>query len=145
MTMPSMSRFFVMAFLACLLMIAAASETRIAAQSCENVTDAQLVSNIYGKFRQHHSLADQLMHVNVVAVDRVIRLQGWVNGESDYDRAVDFVSDTRCVRLINVNLFESSEPATARLGKGGGCANGTKACGDICIPEGDSCNIAGKP
>jgi len=110
-----------------------------AAQTCEGVTDEQIVADVYSKLRSDKSLAGQLSHINVVSVFAAVKLQGWVNNRRDYDKATELVGATRCVRLINVNLFEDRPPDTTR--GGAGCAAGTKPCGDICIPESDVCNI----
>lgn len=111
----------------------------VSAQTCDGVTNEQLVSDIYAKIKADKNLAPQISHINVVAVFAAVKLQGWANSKNDYNKVVDIVSETRCVRLVNVNLFEDSPPPTLR--SGGACSAGTKKCGDICIPETDACNI----
>lgn len=118
----------------------------VSAQTCDTVTDEQLVADIYAKIKADKGLASQISHINVAAINRAVKLQGWANSKNDYDKVVQIVTDTNCVRVINVNLFEEAPPPTgSSLRSTGGCAPGTKPCGDVCIPEGDSCNITGKP
>ncbi len=113
-----------------------------AAQTCDSVTEAQLVSTIYTKIKADRSLSSQISHINVVAVNAAIKLQGWTNSKSDFDRLREIVSGTSCVRVVNVNAFNETPPdanSPSRTAKG--CASGTKPCGDVCIPESDACNI----
>jgi hypothetical protein len=112
-------------------------------QTC---TDDQIVANVNKQLAADKGLATQMSHINVVSVNGAVKLEGWTNAKSDYDRVVSIVSGTACVKLINVNLFEPVPPpsnSTLRSA-GGSCATGTKPCGDVCIPEGDSCNIGPK-
>lgn len=130
----------VMAVMLFAILIAGADYAK--AQSCSAVTDAQLVSTIYTKIKADRVLSSQISHINVVAVNAAVKLQGWANSKSDFDRLRDLVSTTSCVRVVNVNAFEESPPdvnSPYRTTKG--CASGTKPCGDVCIPEGDACNI----
>lgn len=110
---------------------------------CETTTDDQLVTEIVAKIKANKNLAPQISHINVASVNRAVKLQGWANNKSDYDDVVGIVSSTKCVKLINVNLFETAPPppgSVLRPGSGG-CTSGMKPCGDICIPEGDTCSI----
>jgi hypothetical protein len=127
---------------ALIFMTAAAVRTTFA--QCEKVTDAQIVADIYGKIKNDKGLASQMTHINVVSVYAAVRFQGWANNKGDYDQIVGFASNHGCVKLVNVNNFmEEPPPNESPLRLGAGCARGTKACGDICIPEGDACNISG--
>ena len=110
---------------------------------CETTTDDQLVTQIVAKIKANKNLAAQISHINVASVNRAVKLQGWTNNKSDYDDVVGIVSSTKCVKLINVNLFEPAlPPAGSVLRPGsGGCSSGMKPCGDMCIPEGDTCSI----
>lgn len=129
-----------------LLLMTISAYERPAYGQCEAVTDAQLVDEIYAKFKAHGDLAKQLSHINVISINRVIKLQGWTDSKGDYKDAFNIVASTKCVVMINVQLFRDSPPAEGDSLKpgAGGCQAGTKPCGDICIPEGDTCNIAGR-
>lgn len=129
-----------------LLLMAVSAYERPAYAQCESVTDAQLVEEIYAKFKAHGDLAGQLSHINVISINRVIKLQGWTDSKGDYKDAFNIVVSTKCVVMINVQLFRDSPPAEGDSLKSGagGCQAGTKPCGDICIPEGDTCNISGR-
>lgn len=128
-------------FLVCLVLLIGASERAVHAQ-CESTTDAQIVAEIYGKIKADKGLEPQISHINVVAVYGAVKFQGWADSKRDHDKVVDIGMTSKCVKLVNVNLFSEAPPATdspQRASKG--CAAGMKPCGDVCIPEGDSCNI----
>lgn len=111
---------------------------------CDKISDAQIVADIYGKISNDKGLASQVSHINVVSINAAVKFQGWANSKSDYDKAVGFALNASCAKLVNVNLFLDAPPAEGNsLRSSGGCTSGTRACGDICIPEGDACNITG--
>ena len=109
---------------------------------CEKVTDAQIVSDIYARIKANKSLASQVSHINVVSSSQAVKLQGWTNSTNDYNTVYNFAMTENCVRVVNVNSF-SDVPPDNSVKSIGGCASGTKACGDVCIPENDVCNITG--
>lgn len=141
MTTPKPIRLFMSLCFFAILATAAAIERPAFAQ-CESVNDAKIVSDIYAKLKGDKALAGQLSHINVTSTNYAVKFQGWTDTRKDYDRAVGFANMT-CVRVVNVNDFSDAPPAaSSQLRAGaGGCASGTKPCGDICIPEGDVCNI----
>jgi len=124
----------------CVAVIAtlAATERPVLAQ-CEKVTDEQIVADIYGQIRADKALATQTSHINVVSLYAAVKLQGWTATQRDYDKLNQIALGTNCVRLVNISGLKGQDPGD-RLG---GCASGMKACGDICIPSGDACNITG--
>ena len=134
-------RFFFGFFVFALLISAGAALQPVSAQ-CDKVTDQQIVSGIYAKIKNDKDLASQVKHINVVSINFAVKLQGWADNKNDYDAIVDFAMNADCVRVVNVNNFMDAPPATdSALRSTKGCASGTKACGDVCIPEGDVCNI----
>ncbi len=115
---------------------------RTVSAQCDKVTDEQIVADIYAKIKADSRLAAQISHVNVVSIYAAVKFQGWADSKRDYDKIVGFAINADCVKLVNVNLFLEAPPATGDLMRSaGGCAAGTKACGDICIPEGDVCSL----
>ena len=109
---------------------------------CETVTDAKIVSNIYGMIKADKGLAAQIPHINVQSTTLAVKYQGWVGRKAEYDKVVGFAMKMACVKMVNVNGFASSAPsgdATQRIASG--CGAGMKQCGDICIPDTDVCNI----
>lgn len=129
-----------------LLIFGFANMTHLFGQDCTSTTDAQLVTEILDKIKASSALAPQLSHINVAAVNAAVRLHGWTDKKSDYDKLIDIISGTKCVKLINVNHFEETPPPPqSPLRKSAEvCPSGTKPCGELCIPEGDSCNIQTK-
>lgn len=112
------------------------------AADCTTVTDDQLVNSILDDVKADSLLAPQMSHIVVGSVNRFVKLQGWTDNKKGYDRMNELVANTRCVAAINVNKFSETPPAAddpSRPAPGGGCASGMKQCGDVCIPEGDTC------
>jgi hypothetical protein len=108
-------------------------------QTCE---DEAILAEINSKIAANKSLAAQRSHINVVVINAAVKLQGWTDNKDDYDTLHAMIAKMKCVRVINVNLFRSEPPPEDSLMRSGnGCEPGTKPCGDICIPEGESCNI----
>lgn len=127
--------------------IAAVSRPVLAQSSpCDSVTDEQLVAEITAAIKADKKLAPQMPHINVASVYRAVKLHGWTDTKEDYDKVYEIVATTKCVKLINVNLFEKTPPpANSPLRpQPGGCGPGMKACGDICIPDNEICSITGK-
>lgn len=124
-----------------LILMLNANVRPVYAQSCDAVTDQQMVKDIYARINANRSLAPQISHINVTVLYKVVKLQGWTDTQKDFDKVVDIASTTTCARIINKNLLLPTPPdAGDAMRSSGGCASGTKACGDICIPEGDTCN-----
>lgn len=124
------------------MLIAVFGPGQASAQDCTAVTDAQLVTAVLDKIKADKVLAPQLKHIVVGSVNRFVKLQGWTDSKSDYERLNELVAKVSCVAAINVNRLEESPPASdsplRRLAAG--CGPGMKACGDVCIPESDSCS-----
>lgn len=120
-----------------------AAQRPVSAQ-CETVTDEQLVQEVYTRLKAEKSIAPQLSHINVISVNRVVKLQGWTDDKSDHQLVLRIVAGIKCVVMINTQLFEEAPPAESSPLRpdGGSCGPGTKPCGDVCIPEADSCNIS---
>lgn len=110
---------------------------------CSQMTDAQIVAYVYGKINEDDGLKSQSSHINVVGAASLaaVKLQGWVDSKSDFDKVRGIAAGLKCLK-VNVNDFEPTAPApNSAQRSSGGCASGTKPCGDICIPDGDVCNI----
>jgi len=112
---------------------------------CEKNADSQIVAAIYGEIKADKGLAAQITHINVISTSGAVKLQGWADNGSSYDKVNEIALNTACVRLVkNEDFLQTPPPTGDRLRSGGaGCAAGTKPCGDICIPEGDACNLGG--
>lgn len=123
------------------VLTAAAAGTAIIGQTC-GATDAQIVAAIYAEIKDDKGLASQVSHINVVSLNQAVKFQGWADSKKDYDRVVGFGMNASCVRMVNVNNFlETPPPENSPMRAVRGCAAGTKPCGDVCIPEGDTCGL----
>lgn len=133
---------FTLCFFAFMLTVAAMARPAFA--QCEDTKDADIVADIYDQIKADKGLAPQASHINIVSNNLVVKFVGWADSKKDHARIVEF-ANTSCVRMINVNAFADSPPPANSAMRGNACASGTKQCGDVCIPEADSCNITGKP
>ena len=112
------------------------------AQSCDTPDDKAIVTEIYAKLANDRTLARQIPHINVTSSLGVVKIIGWADSKGDYDRVQAIAAGVDCVRLLNVNKFEEvPPPPDSPLRSSNGCASGTKPCGDVCIPSGDTCSI----
>ena len=71
-----------------LVLVSGASNT-VNAQSCEATTDAQIVAAIYEEIAKDSNLASQTSHINVVSINKAVKLQGWTDTQKDYDNLYD--------------------------------------------------------
>lgn len=99
---------------------------------CENMTDDQIVTAIYGYIQKKYP--DHMNHVNVRSTDGVVTLEGWAAGNKKKANIEKFAKKLKCVKSV-VNDLETKA--------GGGCSPGYKRCGTICIPNAETCNIKG--
>ncbi len=138
-------RLFVMIGFFAIAATAGAMSRPVYAQ-CGSVTDAQILADVYAGIKADTGLAQQASHVNVVVTNSVVKFYGWADSQKDQEDIVDIAMNMKCVRMVNANkLQETPPPAGDALRSVNGCSSGTKPCGDVCIPDGDSCNIGGKP
>jgi len=100
---------------------------------CASTTDEQIVAAIQEKIKADHRFDDQWGHINVSVSNHVVYLAGWVNGNIQFRALVRYAQKTRCVRRVDTKFFKPY--------KSGGCGEGMKACGDICIPRDETCNL----
>ena len=98
---------------------------------CNTVTDAQIVKSIYDQMKVKHD--NQIMHVNVRSSGRIVTLEGWTTTKKVRGEIEKIAKKAPCVQKKPKNQL--------KVGAGGGCAAGTKPCGNICIPIAEECNI----
>ncbi|MEQ1603500.1 MAG: hypothetical protein ABL999_01375 [Pyrinomonadaceae bacterium] len=125
---------------------ATAESNAIRAQSCTAKTDDEIVVAIVNAIKSDSLLAPQISHIVVGSVNKFVKLQGWTDTARGASRLMDLVRDVGCPTAINVNRFEETPPpADSPLRPQPlGCAPGTKQCGDVCIPDGDTCSAKTK-
>lgn len=123
-------------------MIMGSSVRSNAQTTCDN-PDAKIVSDIKDQIKNDKTLDAQRSHINIVSLYGAVKLQGWTDTQKDYDRLWGYVSNTSCVRLINAKWFTATPPPPdSQTRSGNGCSSGMKPCGDVCIPDADSCSIS---
>lgn len=117
----------VFAFATTLVMTVSASAQKV---DCNNMTDDQIVLSAMTSMKVKY--ASQMEHINVRSLDRVVTIEGWATTKKVKGDIEKLVKKTACVKKV-VNKLT--------IGVGGGCGPGTKACGTICIPIEETCNI----
>lgn len=125
-----------------LIVALAAFEQPVVAQSCDTPDDKAIVTEIYAQIANDRTLAKQVAHINVISTLGVVKIIGWADSKADFLKVQTIAAEVDCVRLVNVNKFEDvPPPPDSPLRSTNGCASGTKPCGDVCIPSGDTCSI----
>jgi hypothetical protein len=128
-------------FFVAVVIVGSSARTTNAQTTC-NDPDAKIVSDIWARIKGDKALDAQRSHINVVSLYGAVKLQGWTDIQKDYDRLLGYVNNTSCVRLVNVNWFTATPPPPdSQTRSGNGCGSGMKACGDVCIPDTDTCSI----
>jgi hypothetical protein len=118
-----------------LMLIFSAGASAQAKPDCTKVTDNDLVKAVYAKIVTKYKA--QVSHINVRVKDGVVTIEGWVTTKSVKKEIEKWAKKVSCVKKV-VNILT--------IGVGGGCGPGMKACGDICIPEKETCNLCrGEP
>ena len=131
--MKNKIRIFIAAF--SVLLVFAVGASAQSKPDCSKVTDKDLVKAVYEKIMTKYKA--QVSHINVRAQDGVVTIQGWVTTKSVKKEIEKWAKKISCVKKV-VNILT--------IGVGGGCGPGQKQCGDICIPEKDTCNLCrGEP
>ncbi len=115
------------------LVFAFSVNTHAQKTDCTKVTDAELVESIYAKLKVKYE--SQLNHINVRAKDGVVTIEGWATTSKVKKDIIKIAKKVKCVKKVEDLLT---------IGVGGGCGPGQKPCGDICIPNTETCNIRTK-
>lgn len=126
-------------------LFATAGSNAVQAQTCTAKTDDEIVVAIVEAIKSDSLLAPQLSHIVVGSVNKFVKLQGWTDTTRGASRLLDLVRNVGCPTAVNVNRFEETPPPTDSplRPQPGGCGPGTKQCGDVCIPDGDTCSAKG--
>jgi hypothetical protein len=81
-------------------------------------------------------------HINYFSKSCQVTLQGWVSTQDLWNKLVNDVKALRGVTGVNTtNFYTNAASYPWKPTPGVGCPPGYKQCGDMCIPEGDDCNI----
>lgn len=97
---------------------------------CSKMTEADIVKAIYDKIKTT-KYESQIIHINVRIKAKVVTLEGWATTKSVRKEIEKIAKNYKCVKIVN----------KLTVGIGGGCGPGTKKCGNICIPNEETCNI----
>lgn len=99
---------------------------------CSKTTEAEIIAAVYAKIDTKYQ--EQTDHINVRIADGVVTLEGWVTTKTARKDIEKFAKKTACVKKVVNNL---------KLKAGGGCGEGEKQCGSICIGTNEKCNVRG--
>ncbi len=141
MTAKSITRMFVMFSFLVFISAVDTSINRAFGQTCSAEADSEIVASIYAKIKANSKLAEQVSHINVSSTNKVVKLQGWTDSEADFDSVYQYALKTSCVSMVNAKDLRKAKPSEDEMRSI--CSSGTKPCGDICIPDNDTCNISG--
>lgn len=144
---PSLVQFaFGVAFIAFIVTIGASLQS-VSAQDCSKVTPDEILKDVTSLMEADSKLGPQMEHINISVVYRAVIFFGYTLNKGDDIRAQYIGLRGKCVLQSNINKLidfvptPGNDPYNMLRAPNGTCSAGTKPCGDICIPEGDSCNI----
>ena len=100
--------------------------------NCSTTSDADLVKTAKEALAAIPEIKDQMRHLNVSITKRVVKLEGWLDGQALINKAIVTARKTKCVRRVISKLKPHG---------GGNCGPGQTPCGDTCIERGSSCTI----
>jgi hypothetical protein len=124
-----------------------ASNQAVKAQDCSKVTDEDILHGVEGRLKADSKIGPQMEHINLWVTNRVVIFYGYTDNKGDDYRAQSIALKAACGGPVNINKLldyvptPGNDPYNMLRAADGACASGTKPCGDICIPNGDTCNI----
>lgn len=99
---------------------------------CSKTTDAEIVQAIKEQFEADAEIKEQMNHINISVKNRIVTLEGWLDGKELTTKAAAIAKKVKCVKKVISKLKEKG---------GGSCGPGQKPCGDICIDKKSNCTI----
>jgi hypothetical protein len=125
---------------------------------CDKISDQQIVDAVYAKFAANGKLKAHLNHLNfTVQRDPVSgamqswKTRGWVDTADERTLLQGLMLEVYydlggCFKISGMNVSEVwlSAEVPEDLKSSSGCPYPQQACGDICIPAGETCNIKGR-
>lgn len=113
--------------------------------SQKDCSDQQIVDAIKAKIKADSTLSSQMQTINVTAENGYVEVFGWTADDKSWEKVKGYVTGTECVvgKPKYTQFLKQKPPENhyLRPSAGGSCVPGTKKCGEICIPEGEKCNI----
>src|SRR4051812_18113067 len=103
---------------------------------CAGVSDKMITDAIYGQL-VIAGIGPQIFQINITSKGGVVTVYGWAAPKDVHDQVVDIVTKTSCVVKVDTTNFYDDPTNPTRPAPG--CAEGFKRCGDICIPNSDTC------
>lgn len=100
--------------------------------NCAATTNADLVKAVKESLSADSQIKDQMRHLNVSVKNRIVTLEGWLDGKATVSKAIVIARKTKCVRKVINRL---------KIQGGGSCGPGQQICGDICIDKRSECTI----
>jgi len=111
-----------------------AKKTPASQTGCSKTADADIVQAIKEQLEADSEIKDQMRHINVYVKKRVVKLEGWLDGNDLVVKAAALAKKTKCVKSVISKLKEKG---------GGSCGPGQRPCGDTCIDRRSTCTIGG--
>lgn len=112
--------------------------------SLRDCSDESIVKNIYAQISANKDLSSQIKTIDVTSENGKVKVIGWTIDDKSWKLFKSLVEKTECVVGSDLNgLLKQRPPENhpLRPTPGDSCVPGTVRCGDLCIPEGERCNI----
>ena len=115
--------------------------------TCTPQDDAQIVAQIRILIDGDPALKPHKNHINYSTKICQVTLRGWVDTFDTFKKLYDKVSNAGGVRSIDISGFElrpqmpTPTPGGTPVGPTLTCPEGTKMCGELCIPKDEDCTI----
>lgn len=110
--------------------------------TCDAAMERSIEDALRATLEKDATIVRQMKHINFFAKGCVVVLQGWADDQASYDAVKKYATDTPNVTSVDVNKFKVGPDGISKPDPGTGqCQPGFKVCGELCIPEGDRCNI----
>mgnify|MGYP000456889091 CR=1 FL=1 len=111
--------------------------------TCTAEDDKQIAAQIRILIDGDPALRPHRKHINYSTKICKVTLRGWVDTFDNFKNLYDKVSNAGGVRSVNISGFEL-RPQAPSPSPGVGtekCPDGTKECGELCIPKDENCEI----
>ncbi|MEP6925454.1 MAG: BON domain-containing protein [Pyrinomonadaceae bacterium] len=112
---------------------AKAEKVKTPQTNCLTTTNDDIVKAIKEKLEADSDIKDQMRHINISVKNRMVTLEGWLDGKVTVTKAITLAKKTKCVKKVVSKLKERG---------GGSCGPGQRPCGDTCIDKRSACTIS---
>jgi uncharacterized protein YceK len=119
--------------------------------TCTPEDDKQIVAQIRILIDGDAALRPHRNHINYSTKICKVTLRGWVDTFENFKKLYDKVSNAGGVRSVDISGFElrpqapTPTPGGTPVAGAEQCPDGTKRCGELCVPNDEDCTIQTYP